>query len=85
MTTNTDWLLWAACRTEDPELFFPLTEQGPGAVQVQQAKAICARCLVTSECLATALAQNDEYGVRGAVSADERCALRRDRRRRHSP
>jgi hypothetical protein len=46
----------AACRGVDPEVFFPTAEDGLQLdAQVAAAKAVCARCLVQSECLAWAL------------------------------
>ncbi|ANN16286.1 transcriptional regulator [Amycolatopsis orientalis] len=62
----------AACRGEDPELFFPVTETGPGARQVARAKAVCARCPVTSACLAFALDNGLAHGVFGGLTDSER-------------
>ena len=69
-------LLDAACRGEDPELFFPVTETGPGARQVARAKAVCARCPIVSACLAFALDNGLTDGVFGGKSASERRNLR---------
>jgi WhiB family redox-sensing transcriptional regulator len=71
-----EWMDQAACLTEDPELFFPPTEVGPGAAQVTEAKAVCARCPVRSDCLLMALATGLTEGVFGGLSATERRALR---------
>ena len=30
-----------ACRDEDPEIFFPIAEQGPALAQASAAKAVC--------------------------------------------
>lgn len=62
----------AACRGEDPELFFPVTETGPGARQAARAKAVCARCPVTSACLAYALDNGLAHGVFGGLTGSER-------------
>ncbi|WP_410648837.1 WhiB family transcriptional regulator [Amycolatopsis sp. cmx-4-54] len=62
----------AACRGEDPELFFPVTETGPGARQVARAKAVCARCPVISTCLAYALENGLAHGVFGGLTGSER-------------
>lgn len=79
-----NWMSRAACRTEgtDPELFFPLTERGPGAVQVADAKAVCARCPVREACLTYALDGALTDGVYGGRAASERRRMRRGRPRR---
>jgi WhiB family redox-sensing transcriptional regulator len=67
-----DALNRAACRNEDPELFFPLTDVGPGARQAAEAKAVCARCPVVSACLAYAVEHGLAYGVFGGLTGSER-------------
>lgn len=67
-----DWRHYAACRDEDPDLFFPVSEVGPGAEQVQRAKTVCARCPVQQECLNYAVEAGLDYGVFGASSSEER-------------
>jgi WhiB family transcriptional regulator, redox-sensing transcriptional regulator len=81
-TEPTDWRSLGACRQEDPELFFPVAQTGPGLVQLDQARAICARCEVRAECLDFALETVQDHGVWGGKSEDERRALRRARLRR---
>lgn len=71
-----DWHT-AACREEDPELFFPLGTDGPAAIQAEQAKAVCRRCPVIEQCLQFALAENISDGVFGGLAASERASLRR--------
>jgi WhiB family redox-sensing transcriptional regulator len=77
MLTFDDWRHGAACRDEDPELFFPITETGPGAQQVDRAKAVCARCPVRERCLEYALEGGLDHGVFGGTTETERRALRR--------
>lgn len=73
-----NWMINALCRgAADPELWFPVTETGPGAAQVAEAKAVCAGCPVREDCLEFALALGLDYGVFGGLSASERRALRR--------
>ena len=81
-TEPTDWRSLGACRQEDPELFFPVAQAGPGLVQLNKARAICARCEVRAECLSFALETGQDHGVWGGKSEDERRALRRARLRR---
>ena len=45
-----DWRHRAACRDEDPELFFPVGNSGPALLQISEAKAVCRRCPVASSC-----------------------------------
>ena len=77
-----DWRELSACRQEDPDLFFPLVPTGPGLVQIERAKAVCARCQVRAECLRFAMETVQDHGVWGGTSEEERRALRRARNRR---
>jgi hypothetical protein len=79
--SHTDWRAAAACRHEDPDLFFPLGTTGHAAVQAEQAKAVCRRCPVAEACLAYALAANVGEGIFGGLTDKERTALRRAARR----
>ena len=45
------WQDEAKCLTEDPELFFPVGNTGPAVDQIDQAKAICRECAVSTSCL----------------------------------
>jgi WhiB family transcriptional regulator, redox-sensing transcriptional regulator len=76
-----DWRDDAACRHEDPDLFFPIGSSGPTLMQTEQAKAVCHRCSVREECLRWALDTEQFIGVWGGTSEMERRALRRRRRR----
>lgn len=73
------WSDFAACKDEDPELFFPVSEVGPGERQVAQAKAVCARCPVRAICLGYALDEGLDHGVFGGTTPDERRKLTRTR------
>ncbi len=72
-----DWRHRAACRGQDPELFFPIGTTGPAVTQVDQAKAVCRRCEVRGDCLASAMLSDQDSGVWGGLSDDERRALKR--------
>ena len=72
-----DWRDQAACRTEHPELFFPIGTTGPARRQLGKAKSVCHRCPVTATCLAWALDTGQRYGVWGGLSEDERSELQR--------
>jgi len=72
-----DWRHRAACRDEDPELFFPIGNTGPALLQIEDAKAVCRRCDVIDQCLQWALESGQGAGVWGGMSEDERRALKR--------
>jgi WhiB family transcriptional regulator, redox-sensing transcriptional regulator len=76
-----DWRYWAACRDEDPELFFPVGTSGPALRQIAQAKTVCRRCPVNTECLTWALAAGEDAGVWGGQTEEERRAAQRRRTR----
>ncbi|MFJ6728729.1 MULTISPECIES: WhiB family transcriptional regulator [unclassified Streptomyces] len=77
MTSTDDWRQQAACRHEDPELFFPIGTSGPSLLQTQQAKAVCGGCPVRESCLEWALETDQTLGVWGGTSENERRAMRR--------
>ena len=72
-----NWREHAACRHEDPDLFFPIGTTGPALVQQEQAKAVCRRCPVREQCLEWALDTGQTIGVWGGTSENERRALKR--------
>lgn len=72
-----DWREQAACRTVDPDLFFPIGTTGAALVQIDAAKRVCEACPSKAACLEFALATNQEAGVWGATSEEERRGLRK--------
>jgi WhiB family redox-sensing transcriptional regulator len=74
-----EWLLHAACANEDVSLFYDTDHETPAARQqrVTIAKSICGGCSVRKECLETALANEEPYGVWGGFTASERYTLKR--------
>lgn len=72
-----DWRHHSVCRDEDPELFFPVGTSGPALLQIEQAKKVCGRCPVSSECLNWALETGEDTGVWGGMSEEERRAVKR--------
>ncbi|MFF3306193.1 WhiB family transcriptional regulator [Streptomyces sp. NPDC002952] len=72
-----NWRDAAACRSEDPELFFPIGEDGLSRQQIEQARAVCHRCPVLTDCGSWALRNGERDGVWGAMTADERRRRRR--------
>jgi WhiB family redox-sensing transcriptional regulator len=71
------WRDRALCRETDPELFFPIGTTGHAEGTIEQAKRICSGCAVVSECLDYALATNQDSGIWGGLSEEERRDIRR--------
>jgi WhiB family redox-sensing transcriptional regulator len=67
------WRQSAACRSADPELFFPVMASGR---QEEEAKAICAGCSVRGQCLAFATLTSQEHGIWGGLTDEERKSFR---------
>jgi WhiB family redox-sensing transcriptional regulator len=76
------WRYAAACRGEDPALFFApsyFEKRGQKHAREAVAKAICSRCPVRAECLDFALATRETHGVWGGFNEMERRRLLRAR------
>lgn len=76
-----DWRHIAACREEEPELFFPIGNTGPALAQIDDAKQVCQSCNVQEVCLNWAIETGQDAGVWGGLSEDERRSLKRRRAR----
>ena len=72
-----DWRHESVCRDEDPELFFPVGTGASAMAQVGRAKLVCNRCPVATQCLNWALKTNQDSGVWGGASEDERRDMKR--------
>ena len=73
------WREHALCRDTDPELFFPVGTTGTALVQIAQAKRVCGECAARVDCLDFALTTNQDSGIWGGLSEEERRAIRRRR------
>jgi WhiB family redox-sensing transcriptional regulator len=76
------WHEYAACRGENPELFFPIGTSGSALRQLKEAKAVCGGCAVQSVCLEWAVLAGIDEGVWGGQSEEERRAQRHRTARR---
>lgn len=76
-----DWRHRAACRDEEPELFFPIGNTGPALMQIEEAKQVCQSCESLAVCLEWAIETGQDAGVWGGMSEDERRSLKRRRAR----
>ncbi len=75
-----DWRINAACRDTDPTLFFPVGTTGPAVDQIESAREVCIGCLSSNDCLQFAIASNQDTGVWGGTTEDERRIIRRQLR-----
>ena len=73
------WRVNANCRDTDPELFFPIGTTGQALLQIAKAKEVCSGCAVKSQCLDFALETNQDSGIWGGTSEEERRNIRRER------
>ncbi len=73
----TAWRNRSACRDSDPDVFFPIGSTGPALEQIETAQRICTACTVRDECLEFALATNQEAGIWGGTTEEERRKLRK--------
>ena len=71
------WRNLATCRDTDPELFFPIGNTGEALRMLSRARLVCADCTVKASCLEFAMTTNQDCGVWGGTSEDERRDLRR--------
>lgn len=73
-----DWRTKAACSAEaGDDMFFEPSGYA-------RAKLVCRDCPVRQQCLDYAVRANEQYGVWGGRTPDERRAVRRGMRRRES-
>ena len=71
------WRVEAICRDTDPELFFPVGTTGYALLQIARAKEVCGQCPVNRDCLDYALETNQDSGIWGGTSEEERRNIRR--------
>ena len=74
-----DWRDDALCRDTDPALFFPVGTTGNALVQIDHAKNTCGECTVAQDCLDFALDTNQDSGIWGGLTEEERRVIRRKR------
>lgn len=76
------WRTYALCRGLGADLFFPVGAFGREAAEhTEGAVAVCRACPVRQPCLEFALATNQEFGIWGGRTEEERRSMRRARRR----
>lgn len=68
-----EWHHRAACRTTDPEIFFPISSDPASEIA---AKRVCRGCPVAALCLEEAVDSGIRHGVWGGLNETERRKLR---------
>ena len=69
------WRSAAACRSSDPDLFFPVSSAGIAQREIAEALAVCARCPVQAPCREFALRTRQQHGIWGGMTEHERRQL----------
>ena len=69
------WRSAAACRSTDPDLFFPVSSADTAQRDTAEAQAVCARCPVQAHCREFALRTRQQYGIWGGMTEQERDQL----------
>ena len=65
----------------NPEIFFP--EKGKDRAQkIKEANQVCSGCVIKTNCLDGALKREEQYGIWGGLTEDERRDLLRKRKHR---
>jgi WhiB family redox-sensing transcriptional regulator len=86
MVVEETWAEQAACKGRDPDIFHPRinyrnTRRDLVTIAEAPAKAVCAECPVTAECLDYAERTRTEPGVWGGLGEGDRRRLRERQRR----
>jgi len=74
LTRRPEWHARAACRGAGPDAF--ILGSGRNAAIMDRARAICATCPVTEDCLAYAMGDVDTVGIWAGTTGRERRAMR---------
>ena len=75
MSDDVNWMAVGNCRGYHPDFFFPAD-----AVGIRAARAVCASCSVSDDCLRYAIVHRVEDGVWGGTSEEVRRRMIRGRR-----
>lgn len=75
-----DWRHYATCRTEDPELFFPVGDSDQARLQAEDAKRICRTCPVIEQCAQWAIDNRMDSGIWGGLDETQLRNIRRHRK-----
>ncbi len=71
------WRHRSRCRDSSPDLFFPVGSTGNALQTINHARSVCSTCPAQRDCLEFALATNQEAGIWGGTTEEERRKLRK--------
>ena len=74
-----EWRVHAVGRDAGPARVFPVGTTGNAHVQLDHAKRTCGECTVSADCLDYALDTNQDSGIWGGLTEEERRVIRRKR------
>lgn len=75
-TKNLHWSETAACRSLDPDLFFPVADETVYSEHMAPIRRVCAACPAARQCLEWALATGEPHGIWAGTTPSERRRLR---------
>ncbi len=78
------WRQDALCHGMGSDLFYPVGTTGAAVEQIAAAKSICQNCIAKLACLDFAMQNDEQYGIWGETTQQERHQLRKHRREANS-
>lgn len=81
MNDTEDWRARAHCANTYPDAFFPDSKAGFYSGDGLTALQLCRACPVQQQCLEFALSTNQEFGIWGGTSEEQRRRMRRNQGR----
>lgn len=72
VTEERPWMVFAACRNEDPDLWFSQVSD-----DVAHALAVCSTCTVRDECLDYSVEARERFGIWGGKTEKQRRGRRK--------
>jgi WhiB family redox-sensing transcriptional regulator len=78
------WMENGSCIYANSELFFPVGSSMKAIKKANEAKAVCNECFVKVDCLEYAVRTNQDSGVWGGATEEERKSIRREYKKNNS-
>jgi len=78
------WMENGSCIYANSELFFTVGSSMKAIKKANEAKAVCNECFVKVDCLEYAVRTNQDSGVWGGATEEERKSIRREYKKNNS-